>query len=100
GLIFTTQMYQRSNSKKRHQLVVVEGGDSRGNSMSLETPQVAKRTRRLKPCPQESVRLERRPTASPRTPLLSQNKKDDETSKGHRHPYPTHCSTSTKSAKF
>src|SRR5699024_7030546 len=32
-------------------LIGAEGGDSYGNSMSLETPQRAKRTRRLKPCP-------------------------------------------------
>jgi len=35
-------------------LIGTEGGDSCGNSMSLETPQWAKRTRRLKPCPRKA----------------------------------------------
>ena len=43
-------------------MIVVEGGDSWGISVRLETPQEAKRTRRLKPRPPESVRLERRTT--------------------------------------
>jgi len=42
--------------------IVVEGGDSSGNSGQGETPQIAKRVRRLTARPVESVRLKRKST--------------------------------------
>src|SRR5690606_165163 len=36
------------------QILRVQGSDSCGNSMSLETPQEAQRPRRLKPCPRKA----------------------------------------------
>ncbi|QBP39860.1 hypothetical protein E2636_01230 [Paenisporosarcina antarctica] len=42
--------------------IVVEGGDSSGISGTGETPQIAKRPRRLTARPAESVRLKRKST--------------------------------------
>jgi hypothetical protein len=41
-------------------MIVVEGGDSSGISGTGETPQIAKRPRRLTARPAESVRLKRK----------------------------------------
>jgi len=45
-------------------LIVVEGGDSSGISGTGETPQFAKRPRRLTARPAESFRLKRKSTTS------------------------------------
>src|SRR5699024_10381598 len=52
--LYSGQFHKRFNLfiiRSTAPLIGTEGGDSYGNSMSLETPQRAKRTRRLKPCP-------------------------------------------------
>ena len=51
-------------SKRISQLIGVEGGDSWGISVTGETPQGAKRLRRLTARPPERVRLERKSTVA------------------------------------
>ena len=53
-------------SKRISQLIGVEGGDSEGISVTGETPQGAKRLRRLTARPPERVRLERKSTVAGR----------------------------------